>query len=281
MDESEILEGVKARSKELVGPSTKRDPAPPSSSAGSRGDRIALFVDTLSAVPVWAGTPFVRPWHMRWGATDAEVAAAMPGDEFVPRARFNATRAITIEAPPEQVWPWIAQLGYRRAGFYTYDLVDNAGERSADRILDEYQHVEVGDLIPMFHESHGLAIAYGVASFEPHDWMVWLHRPHENEPPDSTWSWRLRRLPSDRTRLVTRMKQDYRWQTPRLAIFNLVLMEFGDFAMERRMLKGIKSRAERMRSDGRRQARPSKGPMPRWVDGGVQDVDRRDREAAT
>jgi hypothetical protein len=213
---------------------------------GSRGAKIALVLDTLSAVPIWAGTPLVRPWHMRWGASRAEVAAAMPGDHVVHRAQFNATRAITIEAPPEQVWPWIAQLGYRRAGFYTYDLVDNAGEPSADCIVDRYQHIEVGDLIPMFHESHGLSIAYRVNSFQVNEWMVWVHRPHEDERPDSTWSWRLTRLPAERTRLVTRMKQEYRWQTPRLAVFNLILMEVGDFAMERRMLKGIKVRAERI-----------------------------------
>ena len=213
---------------------------------GSRRAKIALVLDALSAVPIWAGTPLVRPWHMRWGATRAEVAAAMPGDDIVRRAQFNATRAITIEAPPERVWPWIVQLGYRRAGFYTYDLVDNAGEPSADRIVDEYQHIEVGEMIPMFHESHGLAIAYRVDSFQVNDWMVWVHRPHEDERPDSTWSWQLTRLPAERTRLVTRMKQDYRWQTPRLAVFNLILMEFGDFAMERRMLKGIKFRAERI-----------------------------------
>jgi hypothetical protein len=181
------------------------------------------------------------------GSHKAEVAAPMPGDDIVRRAQFNATRAITIQAPPEQVWPWIAQLGYRRGGFYTYDLVDNAGERSADRIIEEYQRIQVGDLIPMWHEARGLAVAYRVDSFQTNEWMLWVHRPHENEQPDSTWSWQLLRS-DDRTRLLTRMKQDYRWQTPRLAMFNLILMEFGDFAMERRMLKGIKARAERMKS---------------------------------
>ncbi|HXZ73283.1 MAG TPA: SRPBCC family protein [Streptosporangiaceae bacterium] len=213
--------------------------------SGSRGAKVSLILDTLSAVPIWVATPLVRPWHMRWGATGAEVTAAMPGDDIVPRAQFNATRAITIQAAPEDVWPWIAQLGYGRGGFYTYDLVDNAGQRSTDRIIDEYQHIKVGDLIPMFHESHGLAIAYKVDSLQVNEWMMWVHRPHENHPPDSTWSWQLTRLPAERTRLVTRMKQDYRWHTPRLAMFNLILMEFGDFAMERRMLKGIKVRAER------------------------------------
>lgn len=214
---------------------------------GSRSRKLALTADTLSAFPIWAVSPVVRPWHMRWGATDAEVAAPMPGDQVVPRAQFNATRSITIDAPREHVWPWIAQLGYRRGGFYTYDQVDNAGEPSADRILAEYQDLKVGDLIPMWHESHGLAIAYKVDSFDVPKWMLWVHGPHENEEPDSTWSWRLDELATGGTRLVTRMKQDYRWETPGLALFNLVLMEFGDFAMERRMLKGIKVRAERLR----------------------------------
>jgi hypothetical protein len=166
----------------------------------------------------------------------------MPGDDVVPRAQFNATRAVTVDAPPERVWPWIVQLGYRRAGFYTYDLIDNASQRSADRILEEYQHPAVGDLMPMFKELHGLAIAYTVTAFETARWMV--HRPTATEEPDSTWTWRLTPLPHGGTRLVTRMKQDYRWETPGLAIFNFLLMELGDFAMERRMLKGIKRRAE-------------------------------------
>lgn len=217
---------------------------------GPRRGKLALTLDTLSAVPIWAVSPVVRRWHMRWGATDAEVAGPMPGDEVVPRAQFNATRSITIDAPPEQVWPWIAQLGYRRGGFYTYDQVDNAGEPSADRIIQEYQDLKVGDPIPMWHESHGLAIAYVVDSFEVPTWMLWVHRPHENVDPDSTWSWRLYEAPTGATRLVTRMKQDYRWGTPQLALFNLILMEFGDFAMERRMLKGIKVRAERLKRNG-------------------------------
>ena len=128
--------------------------------------RLALTLDTLSAVPIWVVSPLMRRWHLRWGATDAEVAGPMPGDDVVPRAQFNATRSITINASPTEVWPWIAQLGYRRGGFYTYDQVDNAGEPSADSIIEEYQHLKVGDEIPMWHESRGLSIAYKVDSFE-------------------------------------------------------------------------------------------------------------------
>src|SRR5438105_3045577 len=90
---------------------------------------------------------------MRWGATKAEVAGPVPGDEIVPKASFNATRAITIGAPPERVWPWIVQMGYRRAGFYTYALLDNAGYESADRILPEYQDPKAGDWMPMSGKS--------------------------------------------------------------------------------------------------------------------------------
>ncbi|MCY7417919.1 MAG: hypothetical protein LH650_05390 [Chloroflexi bacterium] len=151
---------------------------------------------------------------------------------------------MTVDAPPERVWPWIVQLGYGRAGSYTYDLIDNANQPSAERVLAEYQHPSVGDLMPMFKELHGLAIAYTVTAFETDECMVCFHRPQPTSRPDSTWTWRLPPLPSGGTRLVTRMKPDYRWETPAQAIFNLVLMEMGDFAMERRMLKGIKRRAE-------------------------------------
>ena len=103
-----------------------------------------MILDTLSAVPIWAGSPLLRPWHMRWRATDAEVAAAMRGDDVVARAQFNASLAITIDAPPGTVWPWIAQLGYRRGGFCKYALVDNAGEPSADRVMESTNTSELG-----------------------------------------------------------------------------------------------------------------------------------------
>jgi hypothetical protein len=210
----------------------------------SRHSRIGMLLDALTAIPIWVTSPFVRPWHMQWGATSQEVAADMPGDDVVKTGQFNATRAITVHAPPAAVWPWIIQLGYRRGGFYSYDLLDNAGEPSAECLLDEYQDLDVGDAIPMFRELHGLAVEYVVDSMDPPNSMLWIHRPHRGEAPDSTWSWRLAPLTGGRTRLVTRMKQDYRWHTPRLALFNLWLMEFGDFAMERKMLKAIRARAE-------------------------------------
>lgn len=85
------------------------------------------ILDFLGGLPLFATAPLYRRWHMRWGATDDEVRASMAGDELLLKASFNATRAITIQALPENVWPWIVQMGYRRAGFYTYDIADNGG----------------------------------------------------------------------------------------------------------------------------------------------------------
>src|SRR5690348_8147850 len=92
------------------------------------------ILEALSGLPLFATAPLYRHWHVRWGATDDEVRESMPGDEIITRVSLNATRAITIDASPERVWPWIVQMGYRRAGFYTYDLIDNDGYPSADRV---------------------------------------------------------------------------------------------------------------------------------------------------
>jgi hypothetical protein len=143
--------------------------------------RAAL--DALRGVPLFVTAPLIRRWHMRWGATDAEVSGPMPGDEIVPKASFNATRAITIDAPPARVWPWIVQMGYRRAGFYTYALLDNAGYESAHRVLPEYQDPKVGEWMPMSKKVNETT-AFKVKAFEPSRWLLW-------EKPDSTWSWKL------------------------------------------------------------------------------------------
>jgi hypothetical protein len=98
------------------------------------------------ASPLFLFAPLFRRWHLRWGATDVEVSEAMPGDELVSEPSFNATRAITIDAPPEAVWPWLVQIGYGRAGWYSYDLLDNGARPSAERILPEFPGAEGGRL---------------------------------------------------------------------------------------------------------------------------------------
>jgi hypothetical protein len=92
---------------------------------------------------------FYRPWQLRWGATEEEAGRAMPGDGVVQRPTFDATRAVSIAAPPECVFPWLVQIGVGRAGWYSYDLLDNLGRPSAEVILQEHQHLDIGDVVPM------------------------------------------------------------------------------------------------------------------------------------
>jgi hypothetical protein len=103
------------------------------------------ILDVVVASPLFVTAPLWRRWHQRWGATDQEVRAPMPGDDLLAKASFNATRAITIQAPPGAVWPWIVQIGYDRAGWYSYDLFDHGARPSARRILPQLQHPKVGD----------------------------------------------------------------------------------------------------------------------------------------
>ncbi|HEV3484467.1 MAG TPA: hypothetical protein VG106_03600 [Vicinamibacterales bacterium] len=189
-----------------------------------------------TAVPLALAAPLIRRWHGRWGATDEEVGMSLPGDDLVPGCQVNWTRAITIAAPPEAVWPWLVQVGFGKAGFYSNDLLDNLGHPSADRIDPRFQQVRIGDWVPMFSKVNETT-AFRVHSFERPGYLVWRKR-------DSTWAWRLIPLPDGRTRLVTRLRQLYDWKAPGGALLTIALMEFGDFPMIRRMLKGIKERAE-------------------------------------
>lgn len=177
-----------------------------------------------------------RSWHMCWGATEDEASGPMPGDDLLDGAGFVATRAISIAATPEKVWPWIVQVGYGRAGFYSYDLLDNLGHPSADKILEEFQAPSVGDLAAPMAATADDRTAFRVASLDEPRSLVW-------SKPDSTWAWRLTSDDAGGTRLVTRLKARYD-RGPFLPMTAL-LMELGDFPMMRRMLLGIAERAER------------------------------------
>ncbi|HEV7663923.1 MAG TPA: hypothetical protein VGQ62_10350 [Chloroflexota bacterium] len=158
----------------------------------------------------------------------------MQGDDDVPQPSFNATRAITIAAAPEQIWPWLVQIGVGRAGWYSYDWLDNLGRHSAERIIPEFQHLAVGDVMPMSPDGkHGNV----VKAFEPNQWMLW-----GDQAGQATWYWGLYPLDEQQTRLITRVRMRYRW-TSALALFN-PLVEFTDIAMMRKCLLGIKRRAE-------------------------------------
>jgi len=186
----------------------------------------------------------IRPWQTRWGATDKEVARTMPGDDVIAQPNWLATRAVTVEAAPEEIWPWIVQIGFRRAGWYGYDWVDNLGRHSSERVIPELQHVEPGDHIPMSPWTYLV-----VKAFEADRWMLWI-----NPEGTGTWCWGLYAVDERRTRLVTRMRSRYHWRSP-LLIGDL-LVDMFDIIFMRACLLGIKRRAEALAKEQTAEAVP-------------------------
>ncbi|MCW2637661.1 MAG: hypothetical protein JWQ99_4028 [Blastococcus sp.] len=197
--------------------------------------RLRQARGVVSALPLFLTAPLLRSWHLRWGSTPEEAAGPMPGDDLVPVAHFSATRAITINAVPERVWPWLVQVGAGRGGFYSYDLLDALGRPSAEQVLPEWQDVHIGDVAAPMTQHPGPTTSFVVDAFRSPEHLVWAKQ-------DSSWAWKLTPLPGGRTRLVTRVKQHY---PRRLAsVVGVILLEFGDFPMMRQMLRGIRRRAE-------------------------------------
>ena len=210
----------------------------------ANGRELAAQIgDVLWDLPVFLTSPIYRRWHLHWGASPSEVHARLPGDSLVPAAQFRATRAITIDAPCEEVWPWLVQVGCLRAGWYSNDLLDNLAHPSANTLVPRFQTLEVGQWVPM-SPTPSDRTALKVHSFRANDWLLWAKA-------DSTWLWKLTPVGDNRTRLVTRIRTSYDWSHPVAALLGVVLMEFGDFAMLRRMLCGIKVRAESARERDR------------------------------
>ena len=181
-----------------------------------------------------------RPYQLHWGATNAEIERPMAGDELSPNPSFLATRAITVEGAPEEVWPWLLQMGYGRAGYYGYDLLENAGSpeglKSADEILPRFQAFVVGDEVPIsavvnmtFHE------------IEPNRHLIWLGSEVANP---GAFTWALYPLDEGRTRLVSRIRWNY--HPTSIGMFALELFtEFADHIAVRKILQGVKQRVER------------------------------------
>jgi hypothetical protein len=195
---------------------------------------IAISISLI--VLVFLYLVFFRPWQLRWGATDAEIKRSMPGDEIVGKPSFNATRAVTIHAPAQNIYPWIVQMGITRAGWYSYDLLDNLGRRSAESILPEYQNIQVGDLIPISPDGkQGLWVKY----FRKNKWILWWDKKG-----DTSWIWEIYAEGENQFRLITRVRVKYRWSSSAI-LFNL-LIEFFDILMIRKSMLGIKRRAEKL-----------------------------------
>jgi hypothetical protein len=184
------------------------------------------FTSVLAIILFWL---VYRPWARTWGATDKEIDRRMPGDEIVEGPIFDATRAVTIAASRDEIWPWIVQMGYLRAGFYSWDQLDNDGIPSAERIIPELQNLRVGDLVPLSHDATAK-----VEILEPARHLLLVFRGD----PEATWAWGLYATTADKTRLVTRLRVGTGGLRSRLVLdaFEIIMM--------RKCLLGIKRRAE-------------------------------------
>jgi len=178
--------------------------------------RSTFMIGTSLFMLVFVYLTRLRPWQLRWGATDDEIKRPMPGDDVVGEPSFNATRAVTIQATAADIYPWIVQMGVTRAGWYSYDLLDNLGKPSAERILPEQQNIQVGDLIPLSPDGKQGMV---VKDFSKNQSMVWW-----DQKGDSTWVWGIYPEGEAASRLVTRVRVKYRLFS--LAIFFNLLIEF-------------------------------------------------------
>jgi hypothetical protein len=180
---------------------------------------------------------------LRWGATGEELRTALDGDELIAAPDLTATRAITIHAPADLIWPWIAQLGQGRGGFYTYDWLENLlglDMHSADHVVTEWQQIQAGDQVRLAAD-----VGLTVTTAEPGRALVirgGIPLGAVPCPYDFTWGWILREQPDGTTRLLVRERYAY---TRRWAPLPLEPVQLISFVMTRRMLRGIKERAER------------------------------------
>ncbi|MFF5289479.1 hypothetical protein [Paractinoplanes globisporus] len=191
----------------------------------------------VAASATAAYSPPARRWCLGYGATDEEVAGPLPGDELLPHPDLQSTRAITIEAAPATVWPWLVQMGSGRGGAYTYDWIENLlglDMHSADDIVPELQHLAVGDVLPLGPTGPGMRVEicdpeHTLAFRSTNGDWVWIFHL------SSYWLG---------TRLVSRNRIATTRTSRMQRLASRLVVEPGSLVMERRMLLGIKERAE-------------------------------------
>ena len=204
---------------------------------GRAGRRImagtALVAGAVASYPL-----FFRRVCLTWGARREEVSRPLPGDDLMPHPDLVATRAISIGAPPSAVWPWLVQMGSGRGGAYTYDWVENLlglAMHSADEILPQFQDIKVGDELPVGPRSPGLRVEV----LEPERVLAVRQ--------DATWVWIFALTPENGgTRLVSRNRIAAPGAPAAARLLRMLVMEPGSLVMERKMLLGIRARAERL-----------------------------------
>jgi hypothetical protein len=206
---------------------------------------LRRFVCSAGAVCLALYLALVRRPVLTWGASEAEADSRLPGDELLEDADAVATRAIEIRASTSAVWPWIAQMGPSpRGGAYTYDWIENLlglNMHSADTVLPEFQHPEVGDTIGFG------ANRMRLERVEPECVLAWRSQ-------DGNWVWTF---VLNQTIGTTRLISRNRFRLPRLVDrIGMVPMEPASLVMERKMLLGIKQRAERLAAGASEVSKP-------------------------
>jgi hypothetical protein len=241
--------------------------------------RLALLGAAMSAA-IGAVVALNR-WRSSWGVDSAEVDRILPGDDLVAAPSNTDTRGIDIDAPPSAVWPWLVQMGYERAGWYSYDQLDMKG-RSADAIIPELQSLKVGDILPtvpgggfevrVVDEGRALAVYTDTAittaqadAFAASKEAVPLGLQASGSfmrttPPDfaASWAFVVEPLPGDRTRLIERVRVWFGAGTALSAVTGPAF-GFGVFLMTRRQMLGIRDRVERV---ARASTKEPSGPAP-------------------
>jgi hypothetical protein len=212
----------------------------------STNHKTSTLTGALQVALALLTAPLSRLWYNRWGATEEEASRPFPGDEYVPSPRLAYTRAITIDAPAASVWPWLVQIGQGRGGLYSYDGLENligCEIHSTDRILPEHQDLKPGDPV-LFGPAEKKFPGQVVADIQPEKALVLfaLDPVTRQAVKSATWAFLLEEQPVGTTRLLVRGRNGY---PPNFA--NHVLWHITEaitFVMERKMLQGIKARAE-------------------------------------
>jgi hypothetical protein len=217
---------------------------------------ISALLIALGLLGVYAFA--VRPRLLRWGATDAEVNGPYPRADIIPGGTRGGTMAVTIDAPPSAVWPWLAQMGVDRGIWYTWDYWRAWGLRSADRIHPEWQNISVGYRMPSTPKGSAW---WEVAALEPErflglrmsvDLLGRRFDPNKTPPrfySDSLWAFLLEPQPGGRTRLVVSGYWAFRpkWLQ---GIVGFLFIEPSAWIMQTRQFAGLKRRAEHQAQTG-------------------------------
>ncbi|MFN8377675.1 MAG: hypothetical protein U0452_03295 [Anaerolineae bacterium] len=187
--------------------------------------------------------PYMRGWRFRWGATPEDRQLVFPCDEVIAEPRWSYTHAITIQAPQECVWPWLVQMGDGRAGLYSYESLENlAGCKMNNRseIVPELQSLKLGDEIKLHDKIPGLPVIY----LEPGRVLVIGGANGATDGAGATWGWLLQPGENGQTRLIERWRTVYPLTTANRLGYGQLFVEPITFVMARKMMLGIKARAE-------------------------------------